>query len=72
MHMMNDVAVGVDVSKRKPDICIARDGKYKSKSDPESYANPMEKLSILRLNSAAQLRSHAEVVSILWKFRFLV
>ncbi|MDO6570065.1 IS110 family transposase [Gilvimarinus sp. 2_MG-2023] len=30
--MMNDVAVGIDVSKSKLDICIARDGKYKSKS----------------------------------------
>lgn len=30
--MMNDIAVGIDVSKKKLDICIAREGKYKSKS----------------------------------------
>ncbi|WP_211211708.1 IS110 family transposase [Gilvimarinus chinensis] len=29
--MMNDVAVGIDVSKKKLDVCIAREGKYKSK-----------------------------------------
>ena len=29
--MMNDVAVGIDVSKKKLDVCIARGGKYKSK-----------------------------------------
>lgn len=30
--MMNEVAVGVDVSKKKLDVCLARDNKFKSKS----------------------------------------
>ncbi|BFM21695.1 hypothetical protein [Gilvimarinus japonicus] len=40
--MMNDVAVGIDVSKKKLDVCIARSGEYKTKALSNTHSGHKE------------------------------